>query len=330
MKTLQAIAEAIGAIPVLARPVSIVRVASFRDAGPDALVFVEHSSSLAAAIASGAGAVIAPLETNTNGTPMLLCKHPRLAFARAARLLQPPRQSTGIHPASVIEHPELLGAELSIGAFTSVGEARIGSGTSIGACCSIADGVAIGRDCAIYSNVTLYSGTTLGDRVVVHAGAVLGADGFGYVRDPATGQYLQFPQQGTLTIEDDVEIGANSTIDRGALEETRIGRGTKLDNLVHIGHNVRVGRNVVIASQTGVSGSCTIGDGAVLGGQVGMGDHATVGDGVIVGGGTGILPHKKLSGAGRIFWGTPAKPLKQYLKELAMLSRLTRRSGEAQ
>jgi len=160
--------------------------------------------------------------------------------------------------------------------------------------------------------------------VVVHAGAVLGADGFGYVRDQTSGEYTQFPQQGTLVIEDDVEIGANTTIDRGALEETRIGRGTKLDNLIHIGHNCSIGRNVVIAAQSGISGSSAVGDGAILGGQVGMGDHAMVGPGVILGGQAGILPKKKLLGPGIVFWGTPAKPVRQYLKELAMLARLKR------
>ena len=149
----------------------------------------------------------------------------------------------------------------------------------------------------------IYPGVTLGDRVVVHAGAVLGADGFGYVRDRVSGAYTQFPQQGTLVLEDDVEVGANTTIDRGALEETRIGRGTKLDNLIHIGHNVHVGSDVVIAAQTGISGSSTVGDGAILGGQVGMGDHALVGPGVILGGQAGILPKKKLLGAGDCFLG---------------------------
>jgi UDP-3-O-[3-hydroxymyristoyl] glucosamine N-acyltransferase len=201
----------------------------------------------------------------------------------------------------------------------AVGEATvIGSGAVIGA------GVQIGRNCRIYPRVVIYPGVTLGNRVRVHAGAVLGADGFGYVRDRATGEYTQFPQQGTLVIEDDVEIGANTTIDRGALDETRIGHGTKLDNLIHIGHNCSIGRDVVIAAQTGISGSSAVGDGAILGGQVGMGDHAMVGPGVILGGQAGILPKKKLLGPGIVFWGTPAKPVRQYLKELAMLARLKR------
>ena len=171
----------------------------------------------------------------------------------------------------------------------------------------IGAGVRIGSNCRIYPRVVIYSGATLGDRVVIHAGAVLGADGFGYVRDRTSGEYTQFPQQGTLVIEDDVEVGANTTIDRGALEETRIARGTKLDNLIHIGHNCSIGRNVVIAAQTGISGSSTVGDGAILGGQVGMGDHALIGPGVILGGQAGILPKKKLLGTGNRLLGNPGQ-----------------------
>jgi UDP-3-O-[3-hydroxymyristoyl] glucosamine N-acyltransferase len=165
--------------------------------------------------------------------------------------------------------------------------------------------------------VTIYAGTVLGDRVVVQAGAVLGSTGFGYVRSAETGEYLIFPQQGRLVVEDDVEIGANTTIDRGALGETRIGRGTKIDNLVHIGHNCVIGKNVIIAAQTGISGSSVVEDGAILGGQVGIGEHATVGAGVILGGGAGVLSGKKMRGPGEVFWGRPARPLKEYLRDLA-------------
>ena len=137
--------------------------------------------------------------------------------------------------------------------------------------------------CRIDANVTIYSGTTLGDRVVVQAGAVLGSEGFGYVRDSETGRYEQFPQVGRLVIEDDVEIGANSTIDRGALDETRIRRGTKIDNLVHVGHNVQIGEDVVIAAQTGLSGSAIVEDNVIIGGQVGIADHVRIEEGAILG-----------------------------------------------
>jgi UDP-3-O-[3-hydroxymyristoyl] glucosamine N-acyltransferase len=151
---------------------------------------------------------------------------------------------------------------------------------------------------------------------------VLGSDGLGYVRDPATGRHEKFPQIGTLVIEDDVEIGANTTIDRGALEVTRIGRGTKIDNLVHIGHNCQIGENVIIAAQAGFSGSITIEDNVIIGGQVGVGEHARIQEGVMLGGQAGVLPKKILRGKGIAFWGTPAKPLREYLKELAALARL--------
>ena len=289
----------------------IQRVAGLRGASSDALVFIDNEALLPEALASGAGAILVPLSVDgpLEGIPLLRIEHPKLAFARAAGLLAAAARAT-VHSSAV------------------VGNARIGEGTAIAAGCVIADGVSIGHGCTLHPRVTIYAGTTIGDRVVVHAGVVLGADGFGYVRDPVTGEYVQFPQQGTLVIEEDVEIGANTTIDRGALEETRIGRGTKIDNLVHIGHNVRVGRNVVIAAQTGISGSTVIGDNAVIGGQVGMGDHATVGEGVIVGSGAGILPHKRLHGAGEVFWGVPAKPLKTYLRELATLARLAKTDRE--
>ena len=187
--------------------------------------------------------------------------------------------------------------------------------------------VTVGKDCRIDPNVTIYAHTTLGDRVVVQAGAVLGSEGFGYVRDSQTGRYEQSPQIGRLVIEDDVEIGANSTIDRGALDETRIRRGAKIDNLVHIGHNCQIGENVIIAAQTGLSGSVTIEDNVVMGGQVGIGDHARVESGAMIGGQGGILPHKVLRGKGVIFWGTPARPVKEYLKELAFLSRSARKGS---
>ena len=308
----------------------VARVASLRTAGPDALVFAEDENSLTAALQSSAAVVAvrsALAETAGGLKPLLVTAQPRLAFARAARLLRESEPDSGIHPTAVIDPSAKLADRVSIEACAVIGEgAVVGEGSWIGSGAVIGPGVVVGRDCRIYPRVVIYSGTTLGDRVVVHAGAVLGADGFGYVRDAESGEYLQFPQQGTLLIEDDVEIGANTTIDRGALEETRISRGVKLDNLVHIGHNCSVGENVVIASQTGISGSTSIGANAILGGQVGIGDHASVGEGVILGGQAGILPHKKIRGPGILFWGTPAKPLKAYLRELAALSRLSRAS----
>ena len=216
----------------------------------------------------------------------------------------------------------------SVDARAVIGEnARLQDRTRIGAGAVIGKGVTIGRDSIIYPNVTVYPGTTVGERVIVHAGAVLGSDGFGYVRDPKTSHYEKFPQVGRLVIEDDVEIGANATIDRGALDETRIRRGAKIDNLVHVGHNCEIGEDVVMAAQTGLSGSIVIEKGAVLGGQVGIGEHARIGEGVMLGGQGGVLPNKVLRGKGVAFWGTPAQPLRQYLKQLATLARFARKDG---
>jgi UDP-3-O-[3-hydroxymyristoyl] glucosamine N-acyltransferase len=309
----------------------ITGVSSIAGAVPGCLVFAEEEASFAAALASRAGAVLVgpQMPTAAANKPVLRISQPRLAFARAARLLRAPQPAPSVHSTAVIASGVQMGGQVSVGAHASIEEgASLGAGTVIAAGAVIGAGVRIGSNCHIYPRVVIYPGATLGDRVVVHAGAVLGADGFGYVRDRTNGEYTQFPQQGTLVIEDDVEIGANTTIDRGALEETRICRGTKLDNLIHIGHNCNIGRNVVIAAQTGISGSSAVGDGAILGGQVGMGDHAMVGPDVILGGQAGILPKKKLLGPGIVFWGTPAKPVRQYLKELAMLARLKRPAGD--
>jgi UDP-3-O-[3-hydroxymyristoyl] glucosamine N-acyltransferase LpxD len=240
-----------------------------------------------------------------------------------------------IDPTALVEAPALVGANCRIGPRARVGpyavlgaNVSIGDHTHIDAGVVLGEGVRIGAHCHLHPRVVVYAGTLVGDRVVLHAGCVLGSDGFGYARHAETGAYLQFPQQGKLVIEEDVEIGANTTIDRGALEETRIARGSKLDNLVHIGHNVRVGRNVVIAAQTGISGSSSVGDDAILGGQVGVGEHAEIGPQVILGGGAGVLSQKKLRGPGAIFWGRPAQPLRDYLKSLAALARLSRRTKD--
>ena len=257
--------------------------------------------------------------------PILLSNNPKLDFARAAQLLRADRQPTGIHPTAVVDSTASVADTASIAATAVIAaHATLGERTIIGEGAIIGEGVTIGADCHIYPRVVIYPGTILGDRVIVHAGAVLGSDGFGYVSDPATGRYIQFPQQGTLVLEDDVEIGANTAIDRGALAETRICRGTKIDNLVHVGHNVRIGHDTVIAAQTGISGSCTVGNNVMLGGQVGMGDHAHIGDGVVLGGQGGVLPWKTLNGPGVVFWGTPAQPVKHILKELGLLRRLRR------
>jgi UDP-3-O-[3-hydroxymyristoyl] glucosamine N-acyltransferase len=331
-RTLQQITDSVGVRLIGDGRVEVSGVASIRCAKPGDLVFVEDEKHLAAALQSEAAAVIAGefAALASAARPVLISDQPKLAFARAARLLREETSESGeqasVHPAAVVHSSVVLERGVCIEARAVLGEnVRIGERSRIGAGCAIGAGVTIGRGCEIYPNVTIYSGTTLGDGVIVHAGAVLGSDGFGYVRDRKSGRYEKFPQVGTLVIEDDVEIGANATVDRGALEETRIRRGAKIDNLVHIGHNCQIGEDVVIAAQTGLSGSITIENGAVLGGQVGIGEHARIGEGVMVGGQGGILPHKILRGKGVAFWGTPAQPLRQYLKQLAAVARLAKK-----
>lgn len=308
----------------------ISRVASLTSARPGDLVFVESPRHLKDAMDSQASAIIvrdADAEITTT-KPLLLNANPRLAFATAAQLLYPRQQyAPSIHPAAVVDPRATVAASTSIDAHAVVEmNAVIGERCFIACGCYIGEGVVIGDDCEIYPNVVIYSGTTLGRRVTVHAGTVLGSDGFGFVRDDKFGRYVKFPQVGRLVIGDYVEIGANCTIDRGALDETVIGSGTKLDNMVHVGHNVTVGNNVVIAAQTGVSGSSSIGDDCVVGGQVGIADHVTIEPGAILGAQSGIPSNKTIRGKGVVFWGTPARPIKQYLKELAVLSRMTHKS----
>ena len=310
MATIRQIAEWVGAeLPAGSGDGGqVVRVSNLEGAGADSVVFAMDSETLAKALASKAGVVLASTRAKMVGLKVdprvLWVDDARYAFAVVARRLAGRSTEGGVHATAV------LGAGAALGAGTSIGPGAV-----------IGDGVVIGSDCLLGARVTVYAGTVLGDRVVVQAGAVLGSTGFGYARNSETGEYLLFPQQGTLVLEDDVEIGANTTIDRGALGETRIGRGTKIDNLVHIGHNCLIGKNVIIAAQTGISGSSVVEDGAILGGQVGIGEHATVGTGVILGGGAGVLSGKKMHGPGEVFWGRPARPLKEYLRSLAALNR---------
>jgi UDP-3-O-[3-hydroxymyristoyl] glucosamine N-acyltransferase len=322
--------------------ITVSAVSSLPSATAESLIFIDDPKNdgpknddlthLAAALTSSAAAIItgefaanavaAKSPAANTAKPLLISPHPRLAFARAARLLHAPApRARGIHPSALVA-ASTIGSNVDIGALAVIGErVTIGDNTTLAAGCIIGDGVEIGHHCRIDANVTIHSGTTLGNRVVIQSGAVLGSEGFGYVRDDQTGHYEQFPQLGRLIIEDEVEIGANSTIDRGALDETRIRRGAKIDNLVHIGHNVQIGEDVVIAAQTGLSGSAVIENNVIIAGQVGIADHVRIEEGAILGAQCGVPTKKVIRGKGVVFWGTPARPLREYLKELAFLSR---------
>jgi UDP-3-O-[3-hydroxymyristoyl] glucosamine N-acyltransferase len=327
--TVRAVSDSVRARVLGDGEVVLNGISSIASAESGDLIFVEDEKNLALALGSQASAVIAGefARQGTYSKPLIIATQPRLAFARAAKLLCPvPDRPPGVHPTAVVHPSARLGADVSIAARVVISEdVEIGHGTWIGAGAAIAAGARIGRACRLYPNVTIYSGTQLGDHVVIHAGAVLGSDGFGYVQDKTTGRREQFPQIGRLEIGDDVEIGANSTIDRGALEVTRIGRGAKIDNLVHIGHNCQIGEDVVMAAQTGLSGSIVIEKNVILGGQVGIGEHARIEEGVMLGGQGGVLPNKVLRGKGVAFWGTPAQPVREYLRQLAVLARLAKK-----
>ena len=310
-------------------------VSSVEKASAFDLAFAETEAAVEAALKSNAGTVVLKpgvAKEYPHGKCIIETDQPKLWFAKAAKLVRKPSLSLGIATGAVLAPDAKVDPAVFVGSNAVVGShAWIGAGSRIGAGAIIGEFVKIGMECTIYPRAVIYPGVTLGDRVVVHAGAVLGADGFGYVRDTVTGAYTHFPQQGTLVIENDVEIGANTTIDRGALNETRIRRGTKIDNLVHVGHNCDIGEDVILVALTGISGSSTVGKGAVLAGQVGIGDHVAVGPGVILGGQSGVFNGKKITNEGHkpgtVMFGTPARPLRQALREQAMLSRLAKGTG---
>jgi UDP-3-O-[3-hydroxymyristoyl] glucosamine N-acyltransferase len=256
---------------------------------------------------SPAACLLVPLDyANSSGKTVIRVPDPRAAVARAVLKIHPQNgPAPGVHPTAVIGE-----------------RVTIGEGSSIGAGCVIGDDVTIGAGVVIHPRVTVYREVTIGDGCILHSGCVIGADGFGFVM--TNGAYEKFPQVGRVEIGNKVEIGANSCIDRAALGVTSIGDGTKLDNMVHIGHNCRIGKHVVIVAQTGLSGGVTVGDYAVIGGQVGIGDKARIESKAVIGSGAGILT-SKIVRAGQVMWGTPARPLKQYLEQLAVVARLARK-----
>ena len=298
----------------------ILRVNSLEAAGEGDIAYVEDEKFFEAAARSNASCVIAP-ESSTIELPCLIkVKKPKLAFALIAEILHPPkRREPDAHPSAVIAETADVALTAFVGPHVTVGEhSTVGVGTQILSGVTICDNVSIGSDCVIHPNVVIYHDVTIGDRVILHAGGVIGADGFGYVRDEHS--HHKFPQIGTVVIEDDVELGANTCVDRAALGRTRIGKGTKIDNMVHVGHNCDIGERVVIAAQTGISGSVTIEDDCIIGGQVGFGDHIRVQSGAVIGSKAGILPGKIVRPG--VWWGIPIQPLDEYKRLNAHISRL--------
>ena len=320
--TVGEIARSLGASAEGDAGLEIVQAQALEDAGPSDISFAEGRRAEKRLLQSRAGCLLVAPEFESRGGPALIrVAAPRASFARVISLLHPKRPARpGVDPTASVAPSARLGEDVSIGPMAVVGEnAVIGARTVVGAGSVIGDNATIGEDSLLHAGVTLYPGVRVGARALLHSGCVIGADGFGFVFE--NGRYEKFPQVGTVEIGDDVEIGANSCVDRAALGATRIGDGTKLDNMVHIGHNCRIGRHVVIAAQTGLSGGVEVGDHAVIGGQVGIGDKARIESGAVLGSGCGILT-SKIVRAGEPVWGTPARPLRQYLERLAVFDRL--------
>ncbi|HYH85505.1 MAG TPA: UDP-3-O-(3-hydroxymyristoyl)glucosamine N-acyltransferase [Pyrinomonadaceae bacterium] len=306
----------------------VTRAASIESACEGDIAFVEDEKAMQRARECRASCVIVPEGARLEGARSVIeVKRPKLAFALVAEVLHAKRRrEASVHPSASVAAGAQLGEGAYVGACAVVCEgATIGEGAQILSGAVVGERVTIGRECVLHPNVVLYDGVTLGERVVLHAGVVVGADGFGYVRDEA-GVYHKFPQVGTVVIEDDVEIGAGTCVDRGALGTTRIGRGTKIDNLVQVGHNVEIGERVVIAAQTGISGSTVIESDAIIGGQVGFGDHARVLSGAVIGSQAGVLPGKIVRPG--VWWGTPIQPLEEYKRLNALWGRLPRMREE--
>jgi UDP-3-O-[3-hydroxymyristoyl] glucosamine N-acyltransferase len=296
-------------------------VAALEAAGPTDLAYVEGPRALEHAAASRAGCLLVPEGASLPGLTTIAVPNPKLALIRAAEVLHPaPGAAPGIHPAAVVAPNAQLAADCSVGANVVIESGvTVGAGTRLYPGVFLGEGVHVGEQCVIHPHVTVYPGAQIGDRVILHAGVVVGSDGFGYVF--AEGRHIKFPQLGKIVIENDVEIGSNTTLDRGSLGTTVIGQGTKIDNLVQIAHNVRIGRHCIIVSQTGISGSSEVGDYVVMAGQVGVGEHARIEDRVIVGGQAGVLPGKIVR-SGSIVWGTPCRPMSEFKKTIARLARL--------
>jgi UDP-3-O-[3-hydroxymyristoyl] glucosamine N-acyltransferase len=295
-------------------------IAPLERAGPDDLSFLANPRYEAAALASAAGALVTGRDFPADGRNILRCENPYLGFARAVAMLSPdPPVVAGVHPTAIVDPSASIPASAAVGPLAVVGSGvELGEGVVIGAGSHLEDGVRIGAGTRLFPRVTVHRGTTLGERCVVQSGCVLGADGFGYATDDG-GVHHRVPQRGGLTIGDDVDLGANVTIDRGSAGDTVIGDGCKIDNLVQIAHNVRIGRNAMIVAQVGVAGSTVIGDRVVLGGQAGIIGHARIGDRARVGAQAGVIGDVP---AGMEVSGYPARSHRDQMRAHALFARL--------
>ena len=319
------LAEIVGGRVVGDRGTQIARIADLDQAREGEIAYFDKEKFYEAAVGSKAGCLIVPPGAGEKFSERTLIEveNPKLAFALIGAALHPPVQrEPEIHATAVVAENADIALTAYIGPHVQIGEgARVGAYTRIEAGVVVGANATIGDHSVLHPNVVLYDGVTIGNRVILHAAVCIGADGFGYVRHDHG--YHKFPQIGTVVIEDEVELGAHTCVDRAALGRTRIGRGTKLDNMVHVGHNCDIGERVVIAAQTGISGSVVIEDDAIIGGQVGFGDHTRVQKGAVIGSKAGILPGKIVRPG--VWWGIPIQPLDQYKRMNAYLNRLPQR-----
>lgn len=297
----------------------VTGVAPIESAGPDHISFLTDSRHRVAARASRAGAFLAPLDAHDLPAPVLRCRSPRLALVDLLGLFYPaPEIAPGVDRSAVVAPGAVVHPSASIGALTVVESgAVIGPGVRLHPLVYVGARAEVGEASTLYPHVVVREGVRLGRRVIVHSGAVIGADGFGYAFDGRV--HRKIPQVGGVNVEDDVEIGANVTIDRATLGDTVIRRGAKIDNLVQVGHNVEIGEDAILAAQVGVSGSCRIGRRAVLAGQVGLADHVVVGDDVVIAAQSGVTHDLE---AGEPYLGFPARPAAEARRIYAALPRV--------
>ena len=319
--TLQQLADRVGGRVVGDGELPIARIAAVDEAVPDALTFATEERYLSAALASKAAAVLvdAAIAPPTAGKPLLVVENARLALARLLAALRPSRpQGPFRHPTAAIEADAELGGDVYVAAHAYVGRrARIGRGSVVGSGAYVGDDASIGESSWLHPHAAVMEGCRVGDRVVLHAGCVIGSEGFGWAF--IDGRLERIPQVGNVVLDDDVEIGANTCVDRAQTGSTRIGQGTKIDNLVQIGHNCRIGKHCALASLTGLAGSTVVGDYVKIAGQVGTRGHMTIGSGSTVAGQSGVwgdVPE------GATVSGNPAREHREELRREVMIRRL--------
>lgn len=291
-------------------------VRALEDAGPEHLSFYHNRRYLEAARASAAGALLVADAAPFPGRTLLVRREPYLALAELLELFHPPvRPPAGVHPSAVVAASACLGEGVSVGPHVTIGDnAVIGERAVLGAGCVVGDGVQVGADTVLHPNVVIEPGCRVGARCILHAGVVIGSDGYGFAT--VGGAHRKVPQVGIAVVEDDVEMGANCTVDRATLGETRIGRGSKLDNLVHVGHNVQVGEHCLLVAQVGISGSTRLGHHVVMAGQSGAVGHIRIGNKTVVTAKTGVTEDTP---EGAMVSGFPSRPHRQWLKAQANL-----------